>query len=143
MKIIALLAIVLAGFLAYVRLAPSRAELWHQSLVADGGAQTTLPGGYRVHLVLGPQARADFERLVALILTAPDTRLLAGSAEAGHVTVISRTRVVGFPDYTTLQLSEDGTLSIYGRLRFGRSDLGVNKARIRAWLTAAQIDHPA
>ena len=49
----------------------------------------------------------------------------------------------GFPDYTTVSILPAGTfdnagplLMIDGRLRFGRSDLGVNKARIERWLTA-------
>ena len=36
-------------------------------------------------------------------------------------------------------LVPDGdVLKIYGRLRFGRSDLGVNKARVEGWLAALE-----
>ena len=49
------------------------------------------------------------------------------------VTYITRTQVLGFPDYTTA--AQDGDLlKVYARLRFGRSDLGANKERINGWL---------
>ena len=40
---------------------------------------------------------------------------------------------MGFPDYTTVQLKDD-RLMIWARLRFGRSDLGVNRRRVDRWL---------
>ncbi len=51
------------------------------------------------------------------------------------VTYITRTAVIGFPDYTTVRL-RDGRVEIYGRARYGLSDLGVNAARIDSWLEA-------
>ena len=48
-------------------------------------------------------------------------------------TYVTRTKFMGFPDYTTAR--QDGDfLKVYARLRFGRSDLGVNGARIADWL---------
>jgi uncharacterized protein (DUF1499 family) len=49
------------------------------------------------------------------------------------VTYVTRSRVMGFPDYTTVRQAGD-MVEIYGRLRFGKSDLGVNAARIDRWL---------
>jgi len=49
------------------------------------------------------------------------------------ITYVTRSRVFGFPDYTTVRQAGP-QLEIYGRLRFGRSDLGVNAARIDGWL---------
>ena len=61
------------------------------------------------------------------------TEVLAGSPSEGRVTYITRSMWFGFPDYTTVQLEDDG-LEIYGRLRFGQSDQGVNRARVEGWL---------
>jgi len=49
----------------------------------------------------------------------------------------TRSRLWGFPDYTTVVATEhEGApvLMIHARLRFGKADLGVNKARVQAWL---------
>ena len=51
--------------------------------------------------------------------------------------LIIRSRVFGFPDYTTVQQDGD-TLRIYGRLRFGRRDFDVNRTRVDGWLAALQ-----
>ena len=59
--------------------------------------------------------------------------VLAGSVEEGMVTYITRSAVFGFPDYTTVRQRGD-ELEIYGRLRMGYSDLGVNGKRIDRWL---------
>ncbi|MFC3118172.1 DUF1499 domain-containing protein [Jhaorihella thermophila] len=53
------------------------------------------------------------------------------------ITYISRTPTIGFPDYTTVWQDGD-RLVVWGRLRFGRSDFGVNRARVEAWLKALQ-----
>ncbi|MEM9843514.1 MAG: DUF1499 domain-containing protein, partial [Pseudomonadota bacterium] len=67
----------------------------------------------------------------------PRTTILAGSVEDGIVTYVTRSALMGFPDYTTVSLS-DGALTLYARLRFGQSDLGVNAARLEAWLRALE-----
>jgi uncharacterized protein (DUF1499 family) len=65
------------------------------------------------------------------------TLVLAGSVEEGMITYVTRSAVIGFPDYTTVQQDGD-QLKVYARLRFGRSDFGVNHARVNRWLDALQ-----
>lgn len=75
----------------------------------------------------------------ALALATPGVTILAGTVAEGHVTYIARSRVVGFPDYiSVVAYPQDGgtALAIYGRLRFGRSDFGVNRKRAQRWLAA-------
>ncbi len=51
------------------------------------------------------------------------------------------TRVWGFPDYTTVwaeDVDEGSRLTIYGRLRFGNGDQGVNSRRIKTWMQALE-----
>ena len=81
------------------------------------------------------------DALDAIIMATPRTRRLAGSVEDGQITYVTRSRILGMPDYTTIAArpAEGGaSVAIYGRLRFGKADLGVNKARIDRWLT--QLD---
>jgi hypothetical protein len=126
-RIIALGVLVAAlAFLAFIRLAPSDPARWHlmpetvTNRDLEGGAMRRVPG--------------DLAMLDAIVRATPRTRVLAGSVEAGMITYITRSRVMGFPDYTTVRQAGD-MLEIYGRLRFGRSDLGVNAARIDGWLS--------
>lgn len=58
---------------------------------------------------------------------------MAGSISSGMVTYITRSKFWGFPDYATIWVSGDD-LIVYSRLRFGRGDMGVNKARVEDWL---------
>jgi len=53
---------------------------------------------------------------------------------------IQRTALMRYPDSITVRFialgSNRSTLGIYSRSHYGKSDLGVNEARIRAWLLA-------
>lgn len=116
------------GGLAYIRLAPSDPSVWHTDpqVLSD----QDLRDGVRRRFEGDEAMMAQLERI---ILSTSRTEKLAGSVEEGRVTYITRSKWMGFPDYTTVQLV-DGDIELYARLRFGRSDLGVNKARVDAWL---------
>ncbi|QIE44157.1 DUF1499 domain-containing protein [Pseudohalocynthiibacter aestuariivivens] len=122
-----LFTVALLGVWAWVRLAPSDATRWHvmPSQVAD----TDMPSGaMRV-------VAADLAQLDTVIRATPRTVVLAGSVESGMITYVTRSKVVGFPDYTTVRRNGE-KIEIYGRLRFGKSDLGVNATRVDGWLEA-------
>lgn len=119
---------VLIGLGFYVRLAPSDPERWHR--MPDGVSMPDPEGG----AMRAIEGEADeLQRLHAIIVETARTRVLAGSVAEGMVTYVTRSRVFGFPDYTTVRLRA-GRIEIYGRQRFGASDLGVNGARIDGWL---------
>ncbi|HLQ20343.1 MAG TPA: DUF1499 domain-containing protein [Tabrizicola sp.] len=133
----------LVAFAAYVRLAPSDPGRWHvspslygwdhggpwdQVVAMEGGASLRLSSS-----VGAPEAL--LERLDAVALATPRTTRLAGSVAEGRITWVTRSALWGFPDYTTAEAREDG-LYLYSRLRFGRGDMGVNAARLAAWLGA-------
>ncbi len=122
--------VVLLG--TYIRLAPSDPARWH--VVPIGEVEQELKGGVIRVVETGPDGLA---RLAAVARETPRTKVLAGSVDDGMVTYITRTKVFGFPDYTTVQQDGD-TLRIYGRLRFGRSDFGVNRNRVDGWLALLQ-----
>jgi len=114
----------------YVRIAPSDPARWHQ--MPDGITNRDYDGG--AMRVIGA-GQNGLERLHEIILRSPRTEVLAGSPDEGMITYVSRSRVFGFPDYTTVRQAGP-QLELHGRLRFGKSDLGVNAARIDGWLQA-------
>ncbi len=125
------LVVLVAAGLAWIRLAPDDIARWHQlpELTADrdmeGGVMRVVPG----HL-------ADLDQIV---LSEPRTHVLAGSVEDEMVTYVTRSKVFGFPDYTTVA-QRGGDLAVHARLRYGKSDMGVNKARVDRWLAELRMD---
>ncbi len=124
--LLALLVAILA-LLAWVRLAPDDAARWHDLPEAvtdrdmEGGVMRVVPGDL-----------ADLDRIIR---AEPRTQVLAGSVDEGMITYVTRSRVFGFPDYTTVA-QRGGDVALHARLRYGRSDMGVNKARVERWLDA-------
>lgn len=124
-----LIALVVLG-LAWIRLAPSDPARWHRAPQVT--ADHDMRGGVLRRVETGADGLARFDTIAR---TAPRTRVLAGSVAEGMVTYVTRSRVFGFPDYTTARQQGD-LLLIHARNRFGRSDLGVNRARVEQWLAA-------
>lgn len=141
MKIAGLLGLIAVLCLGvYVRLAPADPSRWHLPPYPGSGTRATRDG-FIVWRETGPGAAAEvMARLDRIIRATPRTRVFAGSPAEGMVTYVTRSRIWGFPDYTTVSQEARDQIVIHGRLRFGRSDLGVNRRRIEAWL--ARLDAP-
>ena len=139
-----ILAVIVAMVL-WVRVAPSDANEWHadpetvdknarpnQFLMRDGQDADSL--------VFDMDPATLAAKFNEIALSQPKVTVLAGSADTGHVTYLQRTNLMAYPDYISVKIAakEGGKsrLIIYSRSRFGRSDLGVNKARIKAWVAA-------
>lgn len=123
-----IILVLIIGVLAYIRLAPTDAARWHQPITA-GSDQNTEGGAIRVV----PAQEDTLARFDEIARAAPRTERIAGSVEEGRITYVTRSRVFGFPDYTTAEVT-DGQLRVFGRLRFGKGDMGVNRTRIEGWL---------
>lgn len=124
-----LIVLLILGGLAWIRLAPSDPGVWHVDPLVT--ANQDLVDGVRRRLQGDAATLAELHRIV---LETPRTEVLAGSVEEGRITYVTRSQWFGFPDYTTVQLGPEG-LGLWARLRFGKSDLGVNKARVEGWLS--------
>jgi len=116
---------ILVAFSLYVRLAPTDPARWH--VPVEGAADNDLPGGALRVLEDAPDR---FERLHTLMLAQPRTDVVAGSVADGRVTYVTRSKWMGFPDFTTIEQS-GAQIKLFARLRFGQSDLGVNRKRLQ------------
>lgn len=141
-----LLALIAVGGLAYIRLAPSDPARWHvrpEGTPPPGAPLAILEGGAKAALRLPDETPEQLlTRLDAIAQATPRTKSLAGSAGEGMITWVTRSRLFGFPDYTTAAARTDGAatiLTLHARLRFGRGDMGANAARLRDWL--ARLSH--
>ncbi len=144
-----------AGGMIYVRVAPLDPATWHVDPVTAPTPPT--PNSFRV---LAPGATPGPEEMSSplfpvppaqlmqafdrMALAQPRTERLAGTADGqGFVTYVQRTPLVGYPDYVSVRAVPVGegqsALVILSRSRFGKSDLGVNKARVAQWLDALDI----
>lgn len=135
-RIFILLVLIALGGLAWIRLAPSDPAVWHVDPQVT--ADQDLASGVR------RRVSGDAETLVRLngiILASPRTELLAGGVDEGFVTYVTRSQWMGFPDYTTVRLNSDD-IEIWARLRFGRDDMGVNRARVDGWLAELARQQP-
>jgi hypothetical protein len=135
--------LLVVGAAAYVRLAPSDQGKWHKAASFQNIEEKRGKGFYIWRQAVEDDGTAALAALDRIIRAEPRTALLAGSLADKQLTYVSRSKVVGFPDYTTIGIYQtpDGQryLEVYGRLRFGRSDLGVNAKRIKGWLGQLQV----
>ncbi len=137
--VVAALALVSAG--AYVRLAPEDPARWHVPPVMPEAGTGVWPveGGVYAAVDLDLPAGEALARFDRVAQQTARTKRIAGRPETGMATYRTRSALWGFPDYTTvLAVPQEGTsrLLIHARQRYGRSDLGVNAARVRSWIEA-------
>ncbi|WP_417250730.1 DUF1499 domain-containing protein [Celeribacter sp.] len=133
------LAGVFLALQAAIRLAPTDTARWHVDPVVAGdpGQAGTLQ---RVEVDLSPDE--VLAKLANVAEATARTTRIAGSVEDGRITYRTRSFLWGFPDYTTIAATPTATgstLTILARLRFGKSDVGVNGRRVAAWLDAAGL----
>ncbi|RDC72516.1 DUF1499 domain-containing protein [Rhodovulum sp. 12E13] len=140
--IVVVIVVVVLGFAAWVRLAPTDPAAWH----VDPASAEPGPGRFVVNPeggdadgpLLAMPPREALAALDAIARDTPRTRAIAGSVEEGRITYLTRSALWGFPDFTTVEAvpAEGGSrLVIFARLRFGQDDMGVNEARVRGWLS--------
>lgn len=141
------LVVLMLGFGAYVRLAPSDPARWNVDprsvtppdfpgyvLMRPKGGNATSP----VFDMTPPDLLAAFDRVAR---ATPRVTVLAGSVAEGQITYIARSALWGFPDYISVRTvpTEGGAqLAVFSRLRFGSGDMGVNRARLDDWVAQIQ-----
>ncbi|MEL7131190.1 MAG: DUF1499 domain-containing protein [Pseudomonadota bacterium] len=132
MYLFVLICVLSVGLIGYIRLAPADPAKWHVPIAATSSQDIT---GGAIRVI---QADRDvLARVDAAMREIPRTKVIAGSVEEGRITYVTRTKSIGFPDYTTIE-HRHGLLKMHARLRFGRSDFGVNRERLERLLFAAK-----
>ena len=140
-----ILVLLLAAGLGYVRLAASDPDIWHTpDLEPVPLGEHPGTGRFSARYQVSGDGTEALARLHDIARASQRTTVLAGTVESGKVTYVTRTRLIGFPDYTTVALQTDlqtreTSLQIYARLRFGLDDLGVNRARVQDWARKAGL----
>ncbi len=80
------------------------------------------------------------ERWREVLAVQPRVELLAEDEEGQQFDYVQRSARFRFPDIITVRfislLPSQSTLAIYSRSVYGKSDFGVNRKRIEAWLAA-------
>jgi uncharacterized protein (DUF1499 family) len=140
--ILAVLSIALV--LAYIRMAPSDVDIWHQD--PETAATTGKPNEYRITGDAAIPFNVNASELALLvdefIRRQPRIKHVSGDPDSRMISYVQRSSIMGYPDYITIKVSPTGSkqskLEILSRSRFGHSDLGVNKRRIDQWIAAIQ-----
>ena len=138
-----LIALGVVGLSLYVRYAPVNPADWNVAIAGLEAASadpctdkiSLVPQGARVTCLVPGTPAEVLAKLDAIALAGPRTIKLV--ATDSLVTWESRSQLMGFPDYITVELAAapEGTrLDIFSRQRFGGGDMGVNAARLKAWL---------
>jgi hypothetical protein len=123
---------------AAIRLWPVRPQDYHQTITPEAFANVRFCPEPGARLAMEPPDLAPF---IAAARAEPRTRLLAGSATDGLVTFVSRSRIWGFPDVTTAEITPQG-LCIIARQVIGNNDWGQNAKRLNRWLETAYGINP-
>lgn len=142
MTLAIVILIFVAGAMAFIRLAPGNAALWHIPLdprpdliaISSPDKVTSVSIGAYIDLSSADPTRT-LAKLDSVALASPRTIRIAGSAETGRITWVTRSAFWGFPDYTTAESTPLG-VTLFARQRFGAGDWGVNAARLTAWISA-------
>ncbi len=139
--LVSLLLVAVLSLAVYARLKPLPAP----ALVAHPGPDAPgvhgLEGGVKYVLAAADLPENGLARLLEVVRATPRTREIeTESSSETDFTFVTRSRLFGFPDIARIWV-EDGELHIYSHLVIGRSDLGVNAARVKAWVAQA-FDRP-
>ena len=136
-----------------VRFAPMRQERWHvdPDLAQKQPGQndyllrafgTALDGADGIAGLYEGDAESLTYYIEQVALAEPRTKVIAGDALLGYITLVQRSKWLGFPDAITVMAHDIGpdraTLSIWSRSRYGERDFGVNRARVSRWLADIQ-----
>ena len=137
-KILIGVGVVAVAGVAYVRLSPADLASFSIAPIATQAGNTSGANSFKAARQITAPA-ADILHAVDSIAQATErTQVVAGSVGEGLVTYETRSALMGYPDYTTVTVTDGETgplLVIRAQSRFGASDMGVNRARVEDWLT--------
>jgi uncharacterized protein (DUF1499 family) len=124
---------------------PTLMDITHIERPATPNTALAAPAGF--HLtpdIITPTYKVPPDRLLAAVegvaTAQPRTTRSAAFPVARQVHYVARSAVFNFPDLITVQVDpappDGATLVLWSRSVYGEGDLGVNRKRVVAWLTA-------
>ena len=127
---------------AYIRLAPAPAARWELGAVDKAPGDYPSEGGLMAVREVEGDGTAFLNRFDDAMLLLPRTQRI--DSTAGKALYVTRSGFWGFPDYTSVAVTpvdgaDQSRAVVYGRLRFGRSDMGVNGKRLKQVLAQAGV----
>ena len=145
LALIGLVAVGVVGFSLFIRFAPLDPSRWHVEIATSdppaagtcAANLTLLLNGARSTCLLPATPTEILIKLNTIALATPRTTRLAGTPEAGRVSWVTRSNLIGYPDIITAQVTTTATgtrLDIFSRQVYGSGDWGVNAARLKTWL---------
>lgn len=138
---IVIFAVIVVGFMAFVRLSTSNPATWHIDPETFAGPRKK--NSFRSVVFYDPRSADEIMHAVNDTALADGATLFGGSLDAHWVTYESRSTLFRYPDYTSFKVApdEDGmAIYVYSRARFGYSDFGANKRRVYRWLRLSQSE---
>lgn len=125
------------GLAIFARVKPLPSERFSGFSGPNTPGKHLLDGGVKYVLPLADLPKNALAKLTEIIKASPRSKpheTLKGRA------FVTRSKAFGFPDITLLW-EQDGQLHIHAHLVIGKSDLGVNAARVDGWLEQL-LDQP-
>lgn len=77
-----------------------------------------------------------FAAIRRVALAQPRTVLHAAYDDRLQAHFVARSALLNFPDLIALQVTPESELILWSRSLYGRSDFGVNRTRLTAWIAA-------
>jgi len=108
----------------------------NQYLVAPAALALATPSAESPRFAASP--RELMGAIDRIALKRPRTKLAAGAPSELWATYVERTKYMRFPDYISVVAvglpDGESTIAIFSQSVYGSSDLGVNEARVEAWI---------
>jgi len=135
-KLIWVLLLLTVVFAVYVRVAPYDQGKWHVPSTRDAFGDFDTLNTFEAVRGMTAAPTDILEALELVILKDARTTRVSGAPKDKLVTYQTRSLLFGYPDYTTVSVLDGRLVSIHGRARFGKSDIGQNAKRINRWIDA-------
>lgn len=131
MRLLGFIFLLVAAGMAYIRLAPINPAAFSLGEFPKVVGDLDVAGSFTAVRLLEGRADETIAKISAAMLALPRTV----AANENPLAFVTRSAVFGFPDVTVVSV-QNGHLIVRGRLVYGKSDLGVNKARVLRILDA-------
>jgi len=130
------------GFVLWVRFSRDDPARWHVDPMA--AVLSGKPNQFLLKPENAPVFAVDAASLAQafddMAMAQPRVERLAGSVGELWLTYVQKSAVMRYPDYISMRFVDnaDGTatLAVFSRSRYGHSDLGVNRGRVKKWIKA-------